>query len=479
MPKGITLGIAADTRDAAKGIKSGIIDPLEDASDALDDLAKSGAAAGVDLESTFRDQQRSTERLSDDITDLNVKIRDSGRSAYRPMADEADRASHRTQEGFDEIKDSARSNAIEVGASFTGGFDQALGGLQGFVAEFAAGFGPAGVLAGVGAAAVLGTITQSITDGQEAAEAQKAAISSLASEYIETGKVGKRSFDAVTGALTSMATSDGDDVIITLQKAWAAARIAGADYSDIVKAIASGNETEIGRARRAVEQLDGAHRSAANTALSGARAAVQANGREAGAVDELRGALAKAENQAEQAGRAQELAAEAGLSKLQLKKSLIEQLETAYDDAAGSADDFINKEGEFDPSGFIKKVQKVRAELARYKDDLAESDLSAEAKKFLESQGAETAAAMLRGYQKASPKQRAQLAEIWSTAGDDNATTYDAALGKGLAKIKPKVDIPKPIVPAPDSSALDRYLQNPQRVRLMLEVYDRKGQRVY
>jgi hypothetical protein len=323
-------------------------------------------------------------------------------------------------------------------------------------------------------------ITSQIDQGTEAAEAQKQAVADLASEYIEAGKSGTRSFDDVKSSIEAMATStDGSDVMITLQKAWELAGKAGGDYQDVVAAIASGSPTEIEAARRKLAELTVEHQAGERAARSYGGSAAQAAAKTAMAAGQLDTKLAEAEKQAKEAGRAQELAAKAGLSELQLKTDLIGQLGDAYDDAAGSTEYFNKKTGDFDFSGYIKNVRKVRAELAKYKDDLAQSDLSAESKKFLESQGAQSAAAMLDGYKKASPAQKAELNEIWSTAGNESATNYQDAIGKKLdSKLIKAPAIEEPVVPLANTRAIDAQLSQPRYMKVYVDAYLRNGQRV-
>lgn len=481
MSAGVDVNIGADTRDFASAVKSGMVEPVQDAQGALDKYVDAAGDGGEQLTRTFKTQQQQTTELRSDIDRLNDTISNGTRRSTQTAGAANQRFSRESSEGFDEIRDSAKSNAIEVGASFTGGFDQAAGGLQGFLAEFLAGFGPAGVVAGIAAAAGIGLITAQVDEGTEAAETQKAAIQALGQEYIEAGKSGSKSFDSVSQAISDMATStDGKDVIITLQKAWEASKDAGADYQSVVEAIANQSPAQIARAQQAVAQL-----AQKNVELS--QKGVQAgNGQYAGSIKAVEGArkldaaLESAKTQAEQAARAQKLAAAAGISDLKLKQDLLGQLEQGYDETASSTDDYLDKEKKtLDVAKYIKAMNARRDALIKYKETLAKLDLSPEAVKFIESQGADAAAAMVAGYQKASPKQQAKLNEIWSTAGDDNATTYDAALGKKLATIKPKaVKIPQSVVPAPDDSKLQAYLRTPRVAKVVVDFYARNGQRI-
>lgn len=479
MADGITFGIGADTRAFAQGVQKGLIEPLEDTDSTLKELAKTGDGTTKDLEDQFRDQQRATVDYGRDYKEMSEQIQRSSRATTRAVAADSREMTVETREGFNEIRESARSNAVALGASFTGGFDQAAGGLQGFLAEFLAGFGPGGIVAGVGLAALLGVITSKMQEGTESAEAQKQAVADLAKEYIDAGGKGRRSFESVATTIEDMATSKPGEVIITLQDAWDKAKLAGADYADIVAAIASGSPAQIAKQQDAVERLRRVHDETATAARNDGTATYGNAIRGAKAANELAEALGTAKKQADLAAVAQQRAAETGLSDLQLKADLVEQLEGAYDDAATGADHFNKKTGEFEVTAFLKDMKKVRHELKEYKKDLAESDLSPESKKFIESQGAEQAAAMLRGYKKATPQQQAELEEIWSTSGVKSSDSYEDALGKNLKNIKakaPKIDTP--VVPAPNSAALDRYLAQPAVKRVLVDLYTRNGVRV-
>lgn len=484
MADGVSVNIAADTREFDRAVRSGMVEPVGDAQGALDDFTAAAGHSGDELTGTFREQQRSTDELRADIEKLNRSIGEGSRPAFRQAQQAGQDFTHRTTEGLDEVRESARSNAIEVGASFTGGFDQALGGLQGFAAEFLAGFGPGGLVAGIGLAAGIGLVTQAIEGGTTSAEAQQQAVADLAGEYIDAGRSGRRSFDSVQDAIKSMATSKPEDVIITLQSAFEKARTAGTDYERVVRAIASGSPAEIRSVRDEVLGLESAHLRTAHAVDrygNVSRSVIGLNNEQVGANNALVGALDAAAKQADEAGRAQRLAARAGLSDLQLKTDLLGQLQDAYDETAGGVDDYLNKEKTTLKVGpYIAAMERRRTALIKYKDELAEADLSPAAKKFIEGQGADAAAAMMAGYRHASPKQKAQLNEIWTTAGDENADNYGAALGKGLKAIKaPQVKILPSQVPPPDTSRLDAYLRTPAVKRVVIEGVTRAGVRLF
>jgi hypothetical protein len=481
MAGGVDVNIAADTREFDRAVRSGMVDPVEDAQKALDDFAAAGDEAGSSLAGTFRTQQQQTGELRRDIDELNRSIRDGSSSTKRVQVANVDEFRHRSTEAFDEAKDSARQNAIETAASFNGSFDSIAGGLQGLTSEFAVGFGPAGIIAGLVLASGIGLITSQIDSGTEAAQAQQQAVADLASQWIEAGKAGSSSADDIKARIEAMATSDGSDVVVTLQKAWELSKSAGADYQQVVEAIASASPRQIAAAQAAVDRLRIAHDEAASAARNDGTDSYSSAIHSAVGANKLADTLDVVEKQAKQAARAQELAAKAGLSDLALKQGLLKQVESAYDDAAGGVDSYIKGEHKvLDVKAYLSAMDKRTHSLEQYHDAMAQANLSPAAVKFLESQGADTAAAMLRGYEKASPAQQKRLQSIWTTAGNDNADNYQDAIN---AKLKgKKFDPPKigvPVVPAPNDSALTSYLRQPAVKRIVIEGVTRSGTRLF
>jgi TRAP-type mannitol/chloroaromatic compound transport system substrate-binding protein len=143
---------------------------------------------------------------------------------------------------------------------------------------------------------------------------------------------------------------------------------------------------------------------------------------------------------ANRAAKAQELAAKAGLTDLALKSGELDQLHSGWVDAAGSVDDYLDKEsGVFNTSKYISAMKKRQRALQEYADTLASSDLTPEAKSYIESLGAEQAAAMMQGYKNATPAQRRDLKRIWTAAGHTTANSFTDALGEDLRNYKAKV----------------------------------------
>jgi hypothetical protein len=179
MTKGIDISIAADTRSAMSAITKGLIDPLEDASEALELLGRDGKGAGDDLEKGMRDAQRETKEAKSEIRDLRDEVQKAGKAA-RQIGDDS-------KAGFSDFKDEASSSGREAAASFGGGFEDVADFAQETLANALGGFGPLGAAAGVALAAVLGTALSSAAAAQEKLTAAREAAGELASTLYENG----------------------------------------------------------------------------------------------------------------------------------------------------------------------------------------------------------------------------------------------------------------------------------------------------
>lgn len=150
---GYNVGIGVDTKAAKQGIELGLIEPLEDAVDALDALGKSRGPE--QLERDLRDAQKATERLKDDTKDTARAIEQEYRDAYRKLKQSADDGYGKARQAADGFKDEAKQNFAEVASSFDGSMSGLADGVQGTLGGLATAI-PGGVglaLAGLGAVA--------------------------------------------------------------------------------------------------------------------------------------------------------------------------------------------------------------------------------------------------------------------------------------------------------------------------------------
>lgn len=178
MAKVHEIGIGADTRAFEDQIKKGVIDPTEDAEKALKKLgdtdAGTDAARDLDkLEDALRDAQRATDRTADSMDDVG----DKGRRAF-----------DKAKDGADEFRDEANSTAREAAASFDGSAESIADAFQEIAANAFAGFGPAGAVAGLAAAAGIGLAAAGFESVQEAQEKAAELASEWADRFVESGQ---------------------------------------------------------------------------------------------------------------------------------------------------------------------------------------------------------------------------------------------------------------------------------------------------
>jgi len=204
MAKGISVGITSETQGFEAGVKSGVIKPLEDAAEAAEDAGTAGDKAsdkladgfdkagdkaadlgrdaersGEQIEDALRDAQRETGKAEREFKQLGETVVRESRDASRKMKESYKDATDSAGEGVTNFKDEAKSNASEVAASFDGSAASIADGFQGLAAVAFAGFGPAGIAAGIAAAAGIGLISTAFdnagTKADELAEETNAA----------------------------------------------------------------------------------------------------------------------------------------------------------------------------------------------------------------------------------------------------------------------------------------------------------------
>lgn len=186
MARAYTLNIAADTRAVKVGIDKGVIEPLDDALEVLEDI---GRNRDLDkLEQQAEDAQDQTEKVKKEFSELAQEIRNTGRKAKTDFGDKVRQAADDGSEGMKELKDEGSGTAKELAASFDGSMDSISGGIQEVAANAFSGFGPAGAAAGIAAALGLGAITAELTKQQEEAEETKQALIDMYREAIDEGR---------------------------------------------------------------------------------------------------------------------------------------------------------------------------------------------------------------------------------------------------------------------------------------------------
>ncbi|TQL48786.1 hypothetical protein FB562_1892 [Homoserinimonas aerilata] len=168
MAKGLTLDIAANTRDFQRGTKD-VEKSLDQVADSLDDVSRDGAKASEKLEKSFSDAQR---EISRDAKKIEKDVKDSTRDGFKGASDHVE-----------SFKDEARQNFAETASSFDGSMDSIADMAQSTLGGLATAIPGAGLaLAGLGAAA--GAF---YSQWQENAEKTEERISNMYDDMLESG----------------------------------------------------------------------------------------------------------------------------------------------------------------------------------------------------------------------------------------------------------------------------------------------------
>lgn len=186
MAKGIDISIAADTRSAMSAINRGLLEPLEDVSEQLEQLGDDSVDAGRDLERGMRDAQRRTQDAKDEIRDLRDELNRAGRQGKNTGDDIRD-GFRRAEDGAEEFRDEANSTAREAAASFDGSAESIADAFQEIAANAFSGFGPAGAVAGLAAAAGIGLAVAGFEAMGEEEQKSRERAAEWAQAYIEAG----------------------------------------------------------------------------------------------------------------------------------------------------------------------------------------------------------------------------------------------------------------------------------------------------
>lgn len=244
--KGIEIGVASETKAFKQGVDSGIIAPLEDAADKLDDLGKS---KGPDkLEAGMKDAQKASEKLGKEVKSTADQIEREFRDSYKSVAKSSDEGMQAATEGVQDFKQEAEQSAKETAASFDGSFESIIGMVQETAAQALSGFGPLGVAAGLTAAAGIGLAVKGFEDVNEAQKVTDVAAAEWADKFIESGQRVATAAQQ-TGSMVAIATDPEK-----YKEATEAAEAWGVDVSTAMLAM-SGNAPALKVVSDAVDLL--------------------------------------------------------------------------------------------------------------------------------------------------------------------------------------------------------------------------------
>jgi len=436
MGKGISIGVASDTKEFSSGIKTGVIKPLENASDALDDVARDGDKAGDKLEKAMEGARKETSDFKKEQSDLGRAMATSSKEGSQALKKNTSDGARSASADLRELGDEAKANASETFSSFDGSASSFADGIQGTLGGVVSSLGPLGAAAGAAGAAGIGLMIAAGERGVEATEAYKTAVSELAQEYIDTGGKGETSLDYLVDKLKTLAT-ETDDGAQSLAKIKDLADDSARPFERLAQAFA-GNSDEL------QDQID-LHREAADSIDKNARSwgflgddATKSAAAQSIASGKIADSLEDVQKGVEDAAEAEALWLASGGPEMAQKAAGVESIQDSVDDAAGSWDDYQDSETQaIDPGAYLAALA-ARLEAGNsYAANMADiqNKLSPEAYQYLVDQGIDFAP-MLGSIIEGGPAMVAQF----DTAFTQAATAGNAAMD-GTLEVDKQVSV--------------------------------------
>lgn len=397
---GINIDANLDGRNFIRGVGD-MAEALEDLQDNVTDVQKDGDKSLEKLEKSFAEVAKASREAGDDIK--------------KGIGKDTKDATKEAQGGLKDLKEESLSTAKESAASFDGSAESIVDSFQEIAANAFIGFGPAGVAAGLAAAAGIGIISAAIVQTEEDTAEAKARIAELGKAMIEAGTDGKKPIENVVNDLLDIVTN-GDDAAKTFKNIQKEAEQLGLDAGLLATAYAGGQEAIDDQAasfrkllREAEKQRD-AEKERYGIATKESALRVEDLQAEQAELD-------KVTQETKDAAQAEQDWLASGGNELAAKAEMVGAVDAAYDSLAANVEYFTDKEtGLFDTSAYITAMQEREQALKDYQETLTTSGLTPEAQEFLNSQGTEAAAAMLQGYTKAGPDAKKELDRIWKEA---------------------------------------------------------------
>lgn len=458
---GINIDADLGTRGFLKGAKD-MEEALQDVSDELETTAKEGDKGLEKLSDKLAEAAKAAKKAGDDIQ------KGIGQGTKKGAADAVD--------ATEVVQKEAVSNLSETVSSFDGtvsSFGDAIQGTLGGIIQDLSGMGLA---LGVAGAVGVGYLIKEFEKAELDAERMKERIASMAEQLIDTGDI---SLSFVIDQMKQLATetedgvtnlSDLAQIANAAEESLGALATAYAGDAKGLKAFVDQKKEQLKVERDTAEALK-----AANGEMDAGALAAQGKAQATQVYVEKLDAAAKA---AEEAQKTEEAWLAAGGEEMLTKQAMIESINTAYDDAAGSVEDYVNEEsGLFDVTAYLEAMHQREEALKNYQETLTTSGLSNEAMNFLNEQGVEAASKMLEGYQASSPETKKELNRIWTEASKEASGSVQTELDKVITK-KQTAKIGVDVETQQAQKDLEQITKD-RAVKVMIDWRDRYGKPVY
>lgn len=429
----------------------GVSKEADKTSEALEDISKGTSKAEGEVAQDFEDMERSAQDAADAI----------GRSMDQAATSTSGSVQAGTRDvagAMQEVKMEALQNANQAFASFDGSAKSFVDGIQGtfggLIVTLGPLLGPAGLIAAMAGATGVGLISAAMGKAGQDSDAFKQKVKDLTGQYMDTGKVGKRSFSDIAEELKSMA-NETDDTKTNLGNLEGLAKTLKKPLSEVTAAYLEGGpalDTLIKKTREKqaadVEAATSQSRYSQNN-----RADLE---REASNLDMVAGKLEKQQAAYKAAREAQILAIQAGADKYDVATTALDSIAQGYDDIRQSASDAATaQDGTFDINKYLQSVEDQKKVLAGFKSNLGQMKLTPDewATFFsLDSTVQQNLAqSWVNGDQPLKDRIAGTLDDAGTTGGQQAAISYDEAM-KAVTGKKRTQDVQVNV----DDSALGR-----------------------
>lgn len=186
--KPIETVITTDVDGVIKGAEK-VADSFSDIQGSLTDTAKASDKTSEQMQDDVKDAAKVIDRdLTKALDEVQDKAKATGRTVGKEVKDGTDKAG----EGFSELKDESASTAKEAAASF-GSIEDAADAMQEVIANAFVGFGPAGMAAGIIAAAGIGLAVSALQDNADKINENKDRVVDMAKAIADNGGVLRQS----------------------------------------------------------------------------------------------------------------------------------------------------------------------------------------------------------------------------------------------------------------------------------------------
>lgn len=479
MGEGISIGVASDTKQFTSGIKSGVLEPLEDVAESLEDVAKAGEKGGDKLVDALKDSQRETEKNEKAYRDMASTIQRTTKATSSGFEISTREQTHLRKEAIKEIGNEAKQNASETFSSFDGSAQSFVDGIQGTLGGLVSSLGPIGLAAGAAGALGIGLINGALQNGDTKTQEFKAEVAELSKAIIDAGNEGGPSIDALVSKIEDLATGT-DDAGKGFRKALKDIKAIGGSSKDVAKALA-GDPAALAAATKQVhkytdelrknqEQITDVSQQAAVFSSKGLKAALELE-KQLDTQTEKQKEAAKGSRAYAESGAADAAAHAAAVG------AAVESIQSSLHDAGAAWEDY-NADGTTTLDEYNAHIEATIAATGKYVENVktVSKTVTGDALRYIESLG-QDAAPILQAFVDAPLDQQSRTASNWDKLGKSSGATYSKSLTDSLPKevAGPKVKVSADTADA--DATLKRLAQ--QHVKVTVEGVTRSGQRVF